>query len=122
MQILIKKILNKEKVSQGGKNYISCSILTVNTKGEDTWINGFGNDTTKSWVVGQTVDLEVYQDEYNGKISYKFRDVPERNIFAEFDKLNKKIDMLIGTKELAKELGGEVVEEPKQISVGDLPF
>ncbi len=132
-KILIKKILHKEKLSKENKPYTTCSILTVDKNGVDTWINSFGNDATKDFRVGQTVDLDIYQEEYNGKTYLKFREVIQRSMFAELDKINAKLDVLMGKKPVsaAEDLGltAEPPEEqpvefhkPDEVQVADIPF
>lgn len=118
-KILIKKILNKEKVAKSGKTYLACSILTVDKNGQDTWINGFGNETAKSWKVGQTVDLEIYTDEYNGQVKLKFKEPPERNLYAEIDKINAKLDILLGNQGKKEEISVEECE--KAFTKSDAP-
>jgi len=128
--ITIQVIKNEDKVSAGGKQYTRCSIKTTDTKGNETWISGFGNATTKSWVKGQTVELDVYAEDYNGKTYYKFKDVAERSVFAELDKINAKLDQLMGVGKSAKQpevtvedcekaFGGKVVGEVPADNIPD---
>jgi hypothetical protein len=124
-KILISAIKNEDKVSANGKSYTRCSIKTVDTKGNETWISGFGNATTKSWVKGQVVELEVYAEDYQGKTYYKFKDVAERSLFVELDKINSKLDQLINTnniKTTLKEFNGEVIGENSSIPYSDAPL
>lgn len=115
-KILIKKILNKDKVAKSGKSYIACSILTVDRNGVEQWLNGFGNETTKSWRDGQTVELEIYQEEYNGQVKLKFKEPPERNLYLELDKINAKLDALLQNKPLKEEISVEECEKAFQKS------
>ncbi len=94
-KIKIEVIKNEDKVSKAGKPYSSCSIKTIGSEGQDVWLHGFGNSTTKGWVKGQEVELDVYSEEYNGVNHWKFRDVPERSVFTELDKIVAKLDELI---------------------------
>lgn len=94
-KITIQAVKNEDKVSANGKAYTRCSIKTVNTKGEEVWISGFGNNTTKSYTKGQVVDLDIYSEDYNGKTYYKFKEVAERSILNEIDKINAKLDALL---------------------------
>lgn len=98
MKIKIAAIKNEDKISNNGKSYTRCSIKVIDKNGQDLWISGFGNNTTKSWVKGQEVELEVYKEEYQGKEYWKFQEVEERNIFIEIDKINSKLDWLISQK------------------------
>lgn len=86
-KITIQAVKNEDKVSANGKAYTRCSIKTVNTKGEEVWLSGFGNNTTKSYTKGQVVDLDIYSEDYNGKTYYKFKEVAERNVFSELDEI-----------------------------------
>lgn len=117
-KILIKKILNKEKVAKSGKTYLACSILTVDKNGVEQWLNGFGNETTKSWRDGQTVELEIYQEEYNGEVKLKFKEPPERNLYLELDKINAKLDILLGNQGKKDEIS---VEECEKAFAKDAP-
>lgn len=117
-KILIKKILNKDKVAKSGKSYIACSILTVDRNGVEQWLNGFGNETTKSWRDGQTVELEIYQEEYNGQVKLKFKEPPERNLYLELDKINAKLDILLGNQGKKDEIS---VEECEKAFAKDAP-
>ena len=65
--ITISKINHTNKVSKAGKSYISCGIMVTSPSQVEYWLNGFGDDITKSFAVGQTVELEVYEDDYGWK-------------------------------------------------------
>lgn len=93
-KIKILKVINKDEVSRNGKSYTKCSVKTTNKNNQEIWISGFGNTTTKNWVEGQIVELDIYQEEYNGKNYLKFKEVKERNIFDELDKIVAKLDTL----------------------------
>ena len=102
-KIIIEAIKHTDKVSKSGKPFVSCAVLTKDTNGNSVWIGGFGNATTKSWVKGQTVELEVTK---NGEY-YNFADVPERNVFVELDQIKATLDQiyqLLVTKTEDKEL------------------
>ena len=94
-EIKIVKVVNK--LASNGKTKL-CSIKTLDKNGQDLWLNGFGNTTTESWKDGESVQLEVYQEEYNGKLGWKFKEPTERNIFDELDKINAKLDQVLGNK------------------------
>lgn len=85
--IKIEAIKNEDKVSNNGKSYTRCSIKTLDRNGAEQWISGFGNETTKSWKKGQTVDIEIYSEDYQGKTYYKFKEPAERNVFTELDEI-----------------------------------
>jgi len=96
-RIKILKILNKDEVSKAGKPYTKCSIKTLDKNGQECWINGFGNNTTKGWADGQEVELDIYQEEYQGKMRLKFRDVKEINIAQEKKKKKKIVTEIYAT-------------------------
>jgi hypothetical protein len=110
-KIKIVKIKNEEKTAKSGKPYSSCSILTISKEGQEVWISGFGNNTTRSWVAGQEVDLEIYKEEYNGKDYFKFKEVPERSLFNEIDKLHAKLDLIYGMLLAKKEVKETTVQD-----------
>lgn len=94
-KIKIEKVKHEDKVSAGGKNYTRCSILTINTKGEEVWISGFGNNTTKSFTKGQTVELTITPSESNGKTYYNFEEPAERNMFVELDEIKATLRRIL---------------------------
>lgn len=94
-KILIDAVFHKDKVSQAGKPFVSCLIKTKDTNGNEVLLSGFGNQTTKSWVKGQTVDLTITAKESNGKTYYNFADVPERNVFTEIDQMKEMLGQIL---------------------------
>jgi len=68
---LITYIKSEQKTSKAGKPYVSVGMKLAEF-GDNTWINGFGNKQTASWKEGDTVELVVTDEEYNGRISKKF--------------------------------------------------
>jgi len=96
-KIKILKILNKDEVSKSGKPYTKCSIKTLDKNKQEVWINGFGNNTTKGWADGQEVELDIYQEEYQGKMRLKFRDVKEINIAQEIAEIKKIVTEIYAT-------------------------
>lgn len=134
-RIKIIKILNKDEVSKAGKPYTKCSIKTLDKNGQECWINGFGNNTTKSWSEGQEVELDIYQEEYQGQMRLKFRDVKEINLaqeIAEIKNIVKKIYEIVNTgttaplisKEDMANFEAKLDEEEKKIAeeAGKVPF
>jgi len=73
MKLKIESIKNEDKTSKNGKPYVACSI-----KSGGEYYNGFGNAQTKGWNVGDEVEVETYEEEYNGKMYKKFR-VPKES-------------------------------------------
>ncbi len=107
-KIKILKILNKDEVSKAGKPYTKCSIKTLDKNKQEVWINGFGNNTTKSWSDGQEVELDIYQEEYQGKMRLKFRDVKEINLAQEIAEIKKIVTEIYATITFNK------IENPKK--------
>jgi hypothetical protein len=108
-QVKIEKVLNK--LAKNGTTKL-CSIKTTAKNGEETWINGFGNSTTESWKEGQTVDLELYEEEYNGKMSWKFVEPEEISVISELAKINAKLDILLDN-------GTTIAVDPKNTTAGN---
>ncbi len=136
-EIKITRINHSNKTSKAGKAYISCGIMITSPDNTDYWLNGFGNDTTKSFSIGQTVELDIWQDDYG----WKFK-VPEgmqkqtvtpnptastTALEARIKALEVKVDILMLSNkktvteqntapgkydidELAKKLDGEVIK------------
>lgn len=71
-------VKNEDKVSKGGKKYTACTIKA--SQYGDQWINGFGNWTTRDWEVGDTVVVETWEEEYNGKMYRKFKTVKKEDL------------------------------------------
>jgi|TARA_Y100000310_G_scaffold118355_1_gene117232 hypothetical protein len=63
-------VRNEDKISKNGKPYTRCSIKVE--KLGDLFINGFGNDITKTWQVGDEVEVRLFDEEYEGKTYKKF--------------------------------------------------
>jgi hypothetical protein len=114
MKLKIESIKNEDKTSKNGKPYVACSI-----KSGGEYYNGFGNAQTKSWQVGDEVEVETYEEEYNGKMYKKFRVPKESEQFKQA--LEVIVKELRSLKERVSKLEGagsvEKTEEPT-----DLPF
>lgn len=61
---------NEKKVSKNGKPYTSASLKFQELG--DVWVNGFGSKTTELWTVGNKITVDLYEEEYNGKVYKKF--------------------------------------------------
>jgi len=109
-KIKIVKVLNK--LAKNGTTKL-CSIKTLNRKtGQELWIGGFGNKTTESWQDGQEVELEVYQEEYNGEARWKFKTPPEVNIVEVLKRIEDKLDQLLSSKtSVSQPITGSGVEQ-----------
>ena len=80
-QVVLQHVKVERKVSaRTNKPYIAASIQV-----DGTWHNGFGNEEMMSWKAGETKDVELFEEEYNGKMYKKFK-VPNK-----FDTLIAKV-------------------------------
>jgi len=125
-QILIKKIIVKDGVNQKGAPWKRYSILTTNKNGQDIWLGCFAqkgnNSTIEGWQNGQTVELEIFQEDYNGKTNWSFKEPKERNVFQELDEIKAKLDKVVelltqGTKTSTNANSSPtrpIAEEPRQ--------
>lgn len=104
----------KHNLSKNGKTKL-CSIKTLDKNGQEVWLGGFGNNTTESWQKGQTIELDVFQEEYNGTLRWKFKEPTEKNIFTEIERLEGKIDKLIELLSNDKKQPEVTVEECEKI-------
>lgn len=59
MKVVLQTVKNEEKVSRAGENYVRCSIQV-----RGKWYSGWGDAVTAQWKRGQTVDLDLYEEEY----------------------------------------------------------
>ncbi len=135
-KILIKNIQYTQRTGKNsGKPYTSCVITTYSTQEhKDVKISGFGDEITKTWNPGDTVDITVNQNDrgyYNFEQNENTKASPNpvvallEKILAELQKMNFK-----HIQSLANEFNGTIVVEdskPKEkaeeeISVDQIPF
>lgn len=83
MKVVLEYIKNEDKTGSKGKPYTSTSI-----KIRGKFYNGFGDEYTKLWKVGQTVEVDLWEEEYNGKMQSKF-------IRMEADEMENKVNNLL---------------------------
>lgn len=103
--VVLQYVKTEQKTSQNGKPYKACSIKVA-----DRWLNGFGNAETEKWQAGDNVTIDIYQEEWNGKIYDRFKTVD-------------KADMLeIRVKKLEDAVFDKAPEVPKPPDYEDLPF
>lgn len=87
-------VKNEEKISQAGKKYISLSVK-VEGDPEDRWYNGWGNEYTKTWNVGDVVALDLYEEEYQGKTYHKVRPLSKTDMLGvQVQDLEKRVAAL----------------------------
>lgn len=71
-KITIKGVNHKEVQKKDGSVFLTCGILT-DLNGKEEWINGYGNARTQALNKGESIFLDIYEEEYNGKVYKKFR-------------------------------------------------
>lgn len=87
-KVVLEEVKNETKTSKGGKQYTACEI-----KVNGTWRQGFGSTFTKTWQPGQTVEVELMEEEWNGKIYKKFKAIGRQDILEErLKKLESRMD------------------------------
>lgn len=103
MKVKLTYVNNEDKTSKAGKPYTACGIKTE--QHGDQFINGFGNPQTKRWNVLDEVEIEVYEEEYQGKKSLKFKTKHPMDDFRErIEKLEAKV------------FGGEATEDKEVLN------
>ena len=130
-QITIKKIRHENKTSQRtGKQYESCSILTIDQNGQETWLNGFGNDITHTWKAGHNVNVDISKNEsghFNFELNQNSVASPDETLEL-LKKIDRKLDLLLGNKPVDNinstfEPSFPATDEPNdEINISDIPF
>ena len=125
---------HEDKVSQrNGKPYTSCRLTVKDKQGKDQFISGFGSEISRSWNVGDTVDVDLSQND-KGYWNFDLNDnsKPSPNpvvallteirdllkLLAPNDKM-QAVKANVEMQGIADSFGGEVVEN---IKVEDLDF
>lgn len=98
-------VKNEDKVSAKGRPYIA---LSVKVEGDTRFHNGLGNSQTKNWKVGDQVELELYQEEWKGKLQDKLR-VPKFQSHPQKQELDEFTDFRL------RELERKVEELEKRL-------
>ena len=112
-QVVLRNVKAERKVSaKTNKPYIAVSIQV-----DETWYNGFGNEEMMSWSAGDTKELELFDEEYNGKMYKKFK-VPNRldALIVRVEELEARMD------KLGKPDENTTVEDYVMPEDTDLPF
>lgn len=123
-QIVLQAVKNETKTSKAGNQYRSCSILLVDREGKETWFNMFSTPQTESWSKGDTVLLDFYEEEYNGKMSWKCKPV---SVETQLNDLKNHVatleqQMLAMVNDLKKPTAREMVEAQGIRTVADEAF
>lgn len=66
----------EQKTSKEGKPYVTAGIL-INGKWHNSFLKKAEEEAVRLWQKGDTVTLELYKEDYNGKTYDKFK-VPDR--------------------------------------------
>ena len=134
MKIVIKNIEHTEKTGQSGKPYTSCRITVWNKKdGKDNIISGFGSGITKTWNAGDTVEIDLSQNDrgyWNWKENENTK--PSENpVLVLLKEISRKLDFLSPTQpatihekteieKFEEDFGArEVVDNPPQETIED---
>ena len=107
-QVTLQYVKAERKVSaKTNKPYISSSIQV-----DDVWYNGFGDEAIFSWKAGETKEVELFEEEYNGKMNKKFK-VPNKFdvLIAKVAELEGGIDSLQARIEKLENPGGTTTVE-----------
>lgn len=88
-QCFLEEVKSEQKVAKtSGKTYTACSL-----KIDGKWHNGFGNKSTQAFQQGQTVELDIYSEDYQGKTYWKFKTVnADDKKFADFNERLTKLE------------------------------
>ena len=141
MKVVLQTVKNEEKVSRAGENYVRCSIQV-----RGKWYSGWGDAVTAQWKRGQTVDLDLYEEEYEAadgtmKKSGKFTildnaDDPMEKRIREIEKTLSRCVAFLNTLAEERKAKGikpnrpapvlppteNLSEEKESATLNDLPF
>ena len=112
-QIVLQEVRNEAQVSKAGRPYTRSSIKVA---GE--WYNGLGGEITERWQPGMTVQADLYDEPFNGKVYKKFKTVKPADVAL--STLQKEVAEL-KLRVNALEKGHPVRNVEVEIPV-DLPF
>jgi len=92
-------------------NSARIGLLVKNNRGEDMWLNGFGqvSDAPEN---GDSVTVDIFQKEYDGKLEWAFKFLsPIKVLQPQIDALKAQVDALTNNKLLANPTVKEVTLE-----------
>ncbi len=101
--ITLTFVRRETKVAKSGKPYVSISLKALEVEQGNAYINGFGRKENEAWKVGDKVNVELSQKEYNGKLYWNFEmpkaEKPTTNNSLLLDQklapINRKLDAII---------------------------
>jgi len=107
-------------------NSARIGLLVKNNRGEDMWLNGFGqvSDAPEN---GDSVTVDIFQKEYDGKLEWSFKFLsPIKILQPQIDALKAQVEALTNNKLLAnptvKEVTLEELAENGVIENEPIPF
>lgn len=113
-KILLKSISHENKVSKGGKNYVSCKLVVYSKKdNKDIYISGFGGDVTRTWQAGDEVEVSLSQTEkgyWNFELNENSKPSPDKKL-ALLEEINFKLDLLLTSSNIPKTQKNAVKEQ-----------
>ena len=126
-KVKLTYVNSEKKTSAKGNEYTSVGIK-IESK-PDTWINGFGNAQTAKWQEGDEFELDIYEEEYNGKMYWKFKLPKTGEALVELTKRvelleERVIEILRANGGTAQDIVNKIEDEPEPppIDNDDLPF
>lgn len=139
-QVTIKNIQCEDLVSSQGKPWRACNITVFSqAQNTDVKLSGFGGDITDTWSIGDTVDVDIAQNDrgyWNWRANANTKASPDRKMEL-LKRIDMKLDMILGkmdarqagsVADLAKAFGGEVVSNlgnpvsPTEIKAEEIPW
>lgn len=101
-------------------------LLVKNNKGEDMWLNGFGQ-ISDAPEVGESITVDIYQEEYNGQVNWSFKFLSAVKVLQpQIDALKAEIEALKNNKLLSnptvKDITLEELAEHGVIEPQEIPF
>ena len=84
-EITIEKIAKRTINTKYGEK----EQVNIKPKNSDTWINGFKNKTNAQWNEGDTVKIDAWSTENNGKTFYNYKTVEVTN-----DEIKEQLDRI----------------------------
>ena len=101
--ITLTFVRRENKIAKSGKPYVSVSIKAQEVEQGNVYINGFERNENKAWKVGDKINVELSQKEYNGKLYWNFEMPKEEKastnngvlLDQKLAPINRKLDAII---------------------------
>lgn len=74
-KVTLTRISRFDKTSKAGKPYTQLGFQCKEYG--DRWINGFGNKINATWKEDDVIEVDIFEEAYNGKTYLKFKPVDE---------------------------------------------